>query len=372
MKPVPAFKAPWFITIMGTGMSSTILQGFPYPTHWLRVCGYIMFGVCSCCLAWTVTHFVYTMVQFPKERRKYLFDISCAPFLGCLAMGYTSWLIGLTDILDGRGAILLYVLWWISNVISLITAWVIPFFFLKGSEIRTSQFTMVLLLPLVSLTVTASAGGVIGKILPENLQLSTIVLSLLFAANAIIASFMVLTIYSYRLLIYHFPPKLVIFTSFIPMGFLGQGAFAIQLCGQNFYKYMSTGGAITERSNIEGLIIQWVLVLTALFLESLGFFITFFAFASVLSHGKHDFHFGWWAMTFPLGTMSHATALTYELTGWGAFHVLSAIYGVGSVCWTLICMCGTLYECFKWGTSVLMIPADLDVTDESADKPISV
>ncbi|CEP23849.1 unnamed protein product [Cyberlindnera jadinii] len=339
------FRAPWFITIMGTGMASTMLLNFAYPSHWLKICGHVMFGFCSLCLLMTMLHFINTLIRYPDMRSEFTFHPSNAPFMGCLAMGFSSWVIALHSICDGRAPIFFYVLWWISNIASLYTAWVIPFFFMQRSTVKISELSVTLLLPLVSLTVTASCGGNIVPSLPESLKLSTTILCFLLWANAMTVSFIFLTIYTYRLLFYRFPAKGAIFTSFIPIGFLGQGAFAVQLCGVNFYNY--TLETQVDDAQVAQLL-HWVCVLAALFLESAGFFLTFFAFASVLSYGKHKFHYGFWAMTFPLGTMHHATRVTGELTGWTTFSVIASIYGAMSVLWTILCLCGSTYDVYTW------------------------
>jgi tellurite resistance protein TehA-like permease len=175
-------------------------------------------------------------------------------------------------------------------------------------------------------------------------------------------SFMFLTLYLSRLLFYKFPPRESIFTSFIPIGFLGQGSFAILLCGHNFQSYFLR--TASDESTVEAIVVFWICLLSALFLQSMGIVITSLAIASVLSYGTHKFHYGWWAMTFPLGTMSHAMTRTGVLTDWYTFKVVGAMYGTASIFMTLICICGSSYQVYQW----VIIDSEYDIESEAETK----
>lgn len=351
------FKTQWFITIMGTGMCSNILLNFAYPAFWLRVCGHVMFGACSVCLLLSLLSFLGTFIRSPDRRYAYFHKAESTPYLACLVMGFTSWVADLSLVIGDRSPILLYVLWWIVNILSLASAWVIPFCFMGNGSVKLKDLSATFLLPLVTLTVASSCGAAIAPVLPEKLQLSTTIICFLLWANAVTLSFIFVTIYVHRLMFHHFPPKTSIFTSFIPIGFLGQGAFAILLCGRSF-KDMWNG-------EVEGVIISWICLLSALFLLSMGIFATLFALASVLSYGRQKFHYGWWAMTFPLGTMSQGMRQAGLMTRWQTLTVVGAIYGTLSVCITILCLGGSAYQVFRWSVSV---PTD-DKLEEVMSNP---
>ncbi|CCH40706.1 Malic acid transport protein [Wickerhamomyces ciferrii] len=125
----------------------------------------------------------------------------------------------------------------------------------------------------------------------------------------------------------------------------GQGAYAIQLFGKNFHDSYGFPETSTESIMI-GITIKYTCIFVAIFLETFGFFMTFIAIVSVITRSKGlHFHKGWWAMTFPLGTMSISTNLTGKLMNYETFKIISCIYGVCLILITIGCLIGSLiYE----------------------------
>ncbi|CDR38845.1 CYFA0S02e06964g1_1 [Cyberlindnera fabianii] len=350
---LPEFRTQWFICSMATGMATSILYNFPYPARWLRDISYIMFALCSLSLLITNVLFFNQLIRSRQYRHDALFNIHHNVFLGCGVMGYTSWVTSMHLVSQGRVPIFTYVLWWISNLLSLGAAWVIFLCIIWKTDIRLEKLSATVILPIVTLTLTAAQGGIITPSLPQPLQHSTIIISFLIWANAVALSFMVLTIYLNRLVLYKFPSKSVIFTSFIPIGFLGQGSLAIQLFGRNYHDYVMKGVEIMTEADalstkIQGDIFLYAGVLAGLFLEAMGFCMTFFAVWAVLSSGKHHFHYGWWAMTFPLGTMCLSTHQTAQIMDWETFYVVATIYGTVVLMITIVCISMSLLDLYRW------------------------
>ncbi|KAH3679413.1 hypothetical protein WICMUC_001033 [Wickerhamomyces mucosus] len=340
IKDIPLFKdfqIKWFICTMGTGIMSSILYSFPYHAQWLEKLGILMFSLCSLLLLFMLISFIIHLT-ITNDRESIFYDLDKNVYLGTLVMGITSWSSMFFTVTGTSSIIFVYVLWWLNVTLALSSGFVVVLCIFKRSVVKSSEITPVLLLPVVTLMVTSSFGFKIIQSLPRNLQLTSLIINFLLWSLALMLSFILTVFYFYRLLIHKLPGKDVIFTSFIPIGFLGQGSYSIQLFGENYQSYLLNKDLVTNQDLIEGLIFRNLGILVGLFLQSFGFYLTIISIVSVFSQYPHKFHFGWWAVTFPMGTMSLGTLQTFELTGWEYSRIISVIYAAILFIAVLICL----------------------------------
>lgn len=308
------FHPIWFVSVMGTGITSNILYASMIDgSKWIHILSYIMFGITTLLLLITGTMF-FTGILFHDTLKTHLFDLKNNLFWGCMIMGFNSWCNFLFYL--NVNIIVVFILWWINISMSIICAVFIFSQLIKTIKFDSIDLNSTFLLPFVPLTVVSTFGGVILKSLPQNLQKFSLIITYILWSNSMILSFIITTLYIYRLFI-HKVPTMAIFTTFIPLGYLGQGALAIQLFGVNYvYLY-------PDQSSI-----HHITILVGLFLESFGFFMTLVAFIMIFHHIKTiKLNKGLWAMTFPLGTMCQSLNETYKLTDMLPFKVVSLIYG---------------------------------------------
>ena len=397
---IKGFTPVYFVSIMGTGISSSILYNFPYPGQWLRVCSYIMFGIAS--VFWLVTTIfcIISIIKYPKKLYTFHCDPNVAPFMGCYAMGYNT-LVNYIYLLTGESWIIgTYCLWWLAVFFSLYTACIVFYFSLIGKNsltprIETHDLNATLLLPIVTLTVAASSGGIFTKDLPNNtLKMSTMIICYILWSVAISTAFVIIAVYFWRLFVHKIPATDRVFTSFLPVGVMGQGAYGVMLFGVNMHKfilenytklsvlnisYMESNSAIDTDgqlllSIVIGNVILYSCAMISLFLISFGYFCTVIAIASCLSKispfaqtpnpqfvykSKSD-HFvkrrfdgvirfsrTFWAMTFPLGTMALSNnELHTVFNNMKAFRVVGAMYATLLLCITVGCILGFLYALY--------------------------
>lgn len=402
-KLIKGFTPAYFVTVMGTGVSSGILYRFPYPARWLEICGYIMFGIGVIFLLLAFVCFVVSMLRYPQKFKAYHNDPAIAPYMGCLPMGYNT-LVNFLYYITGTGWIIgILVLWWISVVLSLYTACVVFYtaFLAKrrsgANYLDPKELHATLLLPIVTLTVAALSGNAFALDLPSvDLQVTTMIVSYILWSNAISLAVIIISVYYWKLFVYKIPPTNIVFTSFLPIGVLGQGAFCIILFGNNVYtlivkhhdtllsshylhfpKELDLSSVATLGIGIS--VGQAVLIITAmvcLFLISFGYFSTYIAVISCISKtlpftknyniecaynptslnrikklltGFIAFNRTYWAMTFPLGTMVLSNnELSKSFGGLRAFRVIATIYAVALLIITIGCICGVIYKivCF--------------------------
>lgn len=406
---ISGFTPAYYASVMGTGISANILYGFPFPANWLKVCGIIM-AIISLSL-FIVLLILFTVALF--RNKNLLFRVNCdttmAPFMGCLVMGFTSLVIFLNAVAGKLWSMAVWVLWWVATFASFYTGFVTFFFSTIGkhrkntNKLDASNISMLFLLPVVTLTVSSSCGGLISPNLHSlQLKIITMVVCFIMWAIAVVLAFIVVLVNFWRLFVHKIPGTAQVLTMFLPIGFLGQGALAILLFGRNCAtllienkdsvsasRYISFLGKTADAnsantSNIFLMLstaILSVCTINAMTLISFGYFFTFIALASTFSKmapfakktnaamvysakkpnainrmftGFLRFHRGFWSMTFPLGTMALANSQLYLLfNGLEAFRYVGAIYACILFLITISCLFGVVYRTVAIGVDCL-------------------
>lgn len=382
---IKEFTPVYFVSIMGTGICSNILYNYSYPADWLRICSYIAFALALLFFASTTVFFCIACYKYPAKIQQYHFNSSISVFMGCYCMGFTTIINFLSNLvveLPG-GPIGIWVLWWINNVMSLYCACVIVYcsFFSKvknehRKEIDPSELHATLLLPIVTLMVSSSSGNLlVPHLTSKTLQVITLVFCFVLWSNAVVISFILTTIYFWKLVVYKIPPTNLVFTSFLPIGFLGQGGYGILLFGKNCYDLLAKDELTPhylkyidfEKVDIDQLrlVLGNIFLLTSsmasFILVSFGYFMTFIAVVSCLAKikpfakttnpkfaysGYIKFNKAFWAMTFPLGTMALANTEIERIFGEGFvfFRVVGCIYLIALIIITMICVLGAIVK----------------------------
>lgn len=409
---ISGFHPAFFASVMGTGISCNILYNFAFPAHWLQVAGIVMAVVALLLFMGLSVAFFMAMYRDPQLWTKIHRDPAVAPFMGCFVMGMVP-LVNILHSLTGKSWIVgVWVLWWIE-VVALVYTSFVTFFFATVSKNRhsnnvidPSSLSLSYLLPVVTLTVAASSGGLIVPDLPNlNLKIVTNVVALLMWAIAVVLAFIVVTVNFWRLFVHKIPSTDKVFTMFLPIGFLGQGAYGILLFGRNCTTLILENAASVpsslytsflhetasensiDMSQLSMILASTLLIVSSMFaaiLMAFGYFFTFLAVASALSKshpfakkrnrihtylpssnwfkqrfsGFIKFNRAFWSMTFPLGTMALANGEFYNLfNGLRAFRYISAMYGAALFLIVLGCLFGVVYQT-GWEIRRALFPSD--------------
>lgn len=167
--------------------------------------------------------------------------------------------------------------------------------------------TAVWLLPVVTLTVAASSGGVLAlalqKYSPFHALISVAVAVFLVTVGLTLA-LMIITVYLLRLIVYGLPPGPKILSVFLPLGPTAQSGYAILLIGQNFKSLLPLdhGSSAFLRSRTTGDIVNVVCICIALLLWSLALMCIVFALLGIqeiVRQTRVPFNLPFWGLVFP-------------------------------------------------------------------------
>ncbi|CAB4255793.1 similar to Saccharomyces cerevisiae YPL092W SSU1 Plasma membrane sulfite pump involved in sulfite metabolism and required for efficient sulfite efflux [Maudiozyma barnettii] len=413
-KVVWHFEPFSFVMVMGTGIASDILYSFPYPARWLRICSYILFAIA--CLLFIFLQLFACIHMFWYARRyswhryfnHYYRNLMHNVFWGTYPMGLVTIINYLTNLTETpsiisennakRLMIFIYLLWWYDITISMLTAWGISFLIWQDyyytedwankypvgtdrQKIATQNLKSTLLMNVIPLVVGTASGALFTMTniftitFNRNIQLLTMVICILLWLHAILFVGILVTLFFWNLYVNKLPKMQQVFTMFLVLGPLGQGAFGILLMTNNIKTYVDLYyPAITSIQAPKGsetalltLLIPWCFkifgLITSLALLGMGYFFTIITFVAIFSYlpVKEEsttpttnkkitmltFHKGFWAMTFPMGTMALGTNEVWKQYGQfvpiGAFRVVAAIYSVLCVVWVIVCLMGSIY-----------------------------
>lgn len=411
-KVVWHFEPFAFVMVMGTGIASDILYSFPYPARWLRICSYILFAIA--CLLFIFLQFFALIHMFWYAKKyswhryfnHYYRNLMHNVFWGTYPMGLVTIINYLTNLSENRSImsqgnsyrlmIFIYLLWWYDITIAMLTAWGISFLIWQDyyytedwankypvgtdrQKIATQNLKSTLLMNVIPLVVGTASGALFTmtetftRTFNRNIQLLTMTICFLLWLHAILFVGILVTLFFWNLYVNKLPRMQQVFTMFLVLGPLGQGAFGILLMTDNIKLYVdkyypaiaSVGAPQGSETALLTLFIPWCFkifgLLTALALLGMGYFFTIITFVSIFSYlhvqeenpkiGKKvtmlTFHKGFWAMTFPMGTMALGSNEVWKQYGpfvpIGAFRVVGTIYSVLCVLWVIVCLAGSLY-----------------------------
>lgn len=185
------------------------------------------------------------------------------------------------------------------------------------------------LLPVVATIVSAASGSIVAEELvkwnPQHALLTIIVSYILWGCGLPLAM-MVLVIYLQRLTMVALPPREVIVSVLLPLGPLGQGAFAIMNLGKQAMVVFPLTHTL-PLAPLVGQVAYSLGLFIGLVMWGFGMVWLFLAVAS-LSRAKFPFNLGWWGFTFPLGVYTvSTTTLATELPS-AFFKVLGTIFSL--------------------------------------------
>ncbi|KAL8277179.1 hypothetical protein RQP46_010427 [Phenoliferia psychrophenolica] len=313
--------------VKGTGIVNTLLFSIPFPSVHPAFraigAGFLIFDIILFLAFSLISIIRYSL--YPAFFFAMLNNETHSLFLGTIPMGFVTIVSGIAKTGGEYGLEwtlgLAMVLWWIALVMSVFTAFGVPLF--TKHKHTTEALTAAWLLPVVPPITIGAVGSNLCTLLIAreryNYALTILVTSYVMTGIGTLIACGLMIIYFQRLAVHHLPPREVIVSTFLPLGPCGQGGFALIELGRNaLHLFPLLAASQPEREGFKELALIGPAmygsgVVTGLLFWGLGVWWMFLAVVSVGSHyiGKTvAFNMGWWAFTFPLGSL---TLLTYSL-----------------------------------------------------------
>jgi tellurite resistance protein TehA-like permease len=194
------------------------------------------------------------------------------------------------------------------------------------------------LLPVVTLIVASSTGGVLCKALIDvspSHTMVTVTFSVAILTIGFSLAFMMLTVYLLRLIVYGLPTGATIISVFLPLGPTGQAGYSLLLIGQIFKSLLplSDGNSEVLKSSSTGDTINVICVCAAFGLWSLATMWLIFALLAlvdVLRQARVAFRVPFWGLIFPNVSHIYCVERSQDLSIFGrAFMQISRSNFIG-------------------------------------------
>ncbi|MGC9185110.1 MAG: TDT family transporter [Thiomonas sp.] len=303
---VRQFTPNWFTVNMGTGITFLLLAQFPAQVPGLHALAHGLFLVDALLFALFTALFVARWLFFTSDALPLLRHPVQSMFLGAIPMALIPLVNGLVlfhphDPLAAQWALHL---WWIDAGLSLLTGWLVPWYQFTAQDHALERMTGVWLLPVVPAEVAASSAGYLAQHLPAAQGQSLVVAGYALWGMSVPIALGILTVLYLRLALHKLPPKELGVSTWLSLGPIGTGAFALLTLGaaapQAFAgTVMAPVAALAGPLGVVGALVLWGL--------GLWWLVTAVALTAIQLRRGLPFNLGWWGFTFPLGVYTAAS-----------------------------------------------------------------
>ncbi|KAI0745701.1 voltage-dependent anion channel [Earliella scabrosa] len=342
------FTPAWFAAIMGTGSIAILFNNFPYAedTTAKQILTYVFFFLNLALFIIFNALSIARYTIFPDIWSIMLHHPTQSLFLGTYPMGATTLInIAVSLIYEQYGfggkAFLytIWAIWWLDVFISILCAFALVHVMKTRQDHALQRMTAIWLLPVVTLIVASSSGGVLAPALARyslSHCLLTLTVQAVLVSMGLGLAFMILTMYLLRLILYGVPPNANVLSVFIPLGPMGQGGYSILLLGQGLRTALplKTGNSEILRQASVGEIISVLSVCAAIVLWSLATMWLIYALlatAEVLRETRFPFKQAFWGLIFPNGVYANLTVQLYRELDAPFFRVWGAVYSAATL-----------------------------------------
>ncbi|GJE94970.1 sulfite efflux pump SSU1 [Phanerochaete sordida] len=338
------FTPAWFAVIMGTGAVDILWHNYPYlnDTRTFKTITLIIFFLNLTLFVIFTGLTISRYVLFPDIWGIMIRHPVQSLYIGTFPMGATTLInIGVGEIYQQYGfghrgfLYALWAFWWADIVLSLVCVFAVVHVMKTRQDHALSRMTAIWLLPIVTVIVASSTGGILAPALMPFSRydaLITLTVSAFLVSVGLVLALMVLTTYFLRLIIYGVPQGASVISTFIPLGPMAQGGYSILLLGQGFRSVLPLANSSQVLSDSHtGDIINVICVVAAFVLWALATMWLLYAFLAVqevLRQGLFPFKLPVWGLIFPNGVYANLSIqLSRELDitsirVWGAIYAL--------------------------------------------------
>ncbi|KAG9316480.1 voltage-dependent anion channel [Chiua virens] len=327
---------------MGTGATSALIHNFPYGdgSPLIRIFTLIIFFLNLALFISITAATAARYALYPQVWSRMLRHPAQSLFLGAIPMGFAT-LINVALAMNQQTGIgglgLLYFLWgcwWFDSIVSFLCAFGMVYTMSSLQTHSFSKMAAVWLLPVVTLVVASSTGGLLATALhPQSTSLAFITtgVSLTMVVIGLSLAIMMITVYLARLIVYGPPDANLILSAFVVLGPLGQGGYSLLVNGSNLAMLFPTHpGSMFPMSSITGQLLFSFCFCGSFILWSMGIcwiIIAVFSIFSVLKEsGIPDFSLAYWGLIFPNGVFALLSVQLATVLDSGFFRVFGSLW----------------------------------------------
>uniref|UniRef100_A0A383VX02 C4-dicarboxylate transporter/malic acid transport protein n=1 Tax=Tetradesmus obliquus TaxID=3088 RepID=A0A383VX02_TETOB len=343
---------------MGTGSMAISIHNFPYSfpgqqalalAAWaLNVALFGAFLCLLCCRA----------LCYPASARELLEQPNQSLFFGALPMSISVITGGVATLLVPRchepAMAAAYALTWANLPLIAVVALLVPFYMFSVHDLSMHTMTTLWLVPVIPGTAAAAVTGAVSQVHTQHDQAVTLLyLGVCMLAVGLALSYHVLGMYHQRLICHKLPPREVIVSSFIPVGAVGMGGWALLNLAAAADTHVRAYHLMLSPSAEDA---AWLDAVLPACMASAGVLaLCLWAYSgwwlvlAVSSMGQTlrqgiPFTLGWWGAVFPIGTFAGTTLALGHTFHSFAFTVAGAAFSCCQVAVWLFVASRTLYQ----------------------------
>ncbi|KAI6035794.1 voltage-dependent anion channel [Pisolithus marmoratus] len=379
----------YFTSLSGTASIGVLCLNFPYGTQ-SPVATYLALAFFCLGLALFLLFTAISMARYmlyPEIWHRMIHHPVQSLYLGAFPMGAATLLSVATLAVRktfGLGRPFVYtiwVLWWVDVIIS-VSCFCGTLHIMKAhQEHSLESMTLRWLLPVVTLIVVSSTGGVIAPVVSTYSPggaLITVTFCVCMVSVALPVVMMILTIYLLRCMVYGYPRGSLILSSFFPLGPFGQSAYAILLIGSDLRSILPENFGEAEglsQTTTTTVIMGTVCVIIALMLWAIETMWLVFALLAVKravqSEGRFSFQLSFWGLIFPNGVYANITIILGSTFSSNFFRAYGAAYATATFLLWLYVFVQTV-RVLPSGRLFDSSPGEMEVAEEGLSNTTSI
>jgi C4-dicarboxylate transporter/malic acid transport protein len=313
----------WFASVMGTGIVAIAAATLPFDVPGLNMFAVVVWALSA---AWLVTLSAAWAVHWTKHTKRALAHASNpvmaqfwgAPAMALLTVGAGTLIAGKEVIGAGAAVDIDWVLWGLGTALGLVTATWIPFLMMTRHEIKEDGAFGGWLMPIVPPMVSAATGALlIPYAAAGQVRLTVLLACYAMFGISLFISVIIITLLWGRLVTHKTLPALLVPTSWIVLGPLGQSVTATgnlaKVANTTMQAPYTTGAdvfALLYGVPTWGFAMAWLVIAAAITIRAI--------------RRRMPFGLTWWSFTFPVGTCVTGTIGLADRTGADMFRYAAA------------------------------------------------